>query len=615
MWFAFTKQHCHLATKVVSAKPSKSETRRTVDILFVHCPAGGETSRITSLAIFDRGESLYRTEHPLESPQPVNGHSAILANRSWEPLVDRLNKLQIEWDPSTRAIFYPRAEVEALITAEETLTNDEIDEYALRVCRDTLPDGTHVSYKRTFAILLLFRRGYDIVLFVDVRIHDAKLPLEKVTVQGNVRMRHESDVGTDLPCLRHWDTTAHRDFGEKQWSMLAPFLAKGNRRRAWFYQLSERDILPWTSKEVSVREGGYGSISKVKIYSGHHNFDGGNGFFAVKEFKPKATPTSGTDLSESFEREIEILMRFSGDVHPHLISLQAAYRQGDTYCVILPWADCDLKSLWKRSSLGDPLHKPNLVWMLGQCVGIASGLNRIHRYTSTETATDEEADASPRNNKIYGRHGDIKPENILLFRDHQNSQDLECDMEKRTVSRSFDIWSLGCVLLEFVAWYLGGWDLVSEFVTCRKTTNPLYAGWLVDDFFEIIRHEQTSLGTVYVRVKCEVHDFVHNNLHAHPKCPKPVQDLLDFVMERMLVVESRGIRKRAQCGEVDATLQAIYHAVEDSNLQTLTAQPRSKVNNLPEAVEMSPNTMARRIALHRYAELPTHTGDTRTIFP
>ncbi|KAK3304898.1 kinase-like domain-containing protein [Chaetomium strumarium] len=589
-----------------------------------------ETSHISNMTIWDRGEAQYRAEHPLESPRPANGVLATPTNESPEPLVDRLLGLRTESGQSNGAFFYPRGEVEALITADEVarvikqgrfflgdkvLTDDEIREYASRVCLDTLPDGTRVSYKRVFAILLLLRRGWNVVLFVDEHICDAQLPLKAVLVSGKVRMRHRR-ADADLPCLRNWDNLAHSDFEQKQWSMLAPFLAKPECKRAWFYQLSDKVVLPWTSKKACVREGGYGSISKVKIHASHHNFDGGNGFFAVKEFKPiKSPPTSGADLSKDFEREIEILMRFSGDVHNHLISLQAAYRHGDTYCVILPWADCDLKAFWKQDTIQEPLAKRNLAWLLSQCVGIASGLQKIHRYVTTESTTDERADVSP-HKKIYGRHGDIKPENILLFRDHENSKDLgrlvladfglsrfhseitktyftykdivstvtyrppECDMEERHVSRSFDIWSLGCVLLEFVAWYLGGWNLVTEFVTCRQTFNPLYPNWLVDDFFEIVRQERSSPGTVFVRVKCEVQNFVDNTLHAHPKCSKPIHDLLDLVMEKMLVVESKDIGKRADCTEVHTKLQNIYQKVQ---------------------------TMAK------YTEFRTHSGMTKTL--
>ncbi|KAK4237718.1 hypothetical protein C8A03DRAFT_15762 [Achaetomium macrosporum] len=634
--------------------------------------AGTEVSRITSVTIWDRGESQYRAENPLGFPEPANGdsqsatagsaHESLAA--SVKDLVKRLVKLETRPCRCNGTAFYPRRELEALITPKEVaqviaegrrrleeankrLADDEIHEYAARVCREALPGGTEVSYKRMFAILLLNRRGWEIVLFVDGLICDAELPLKAVKVGDELKMRRQSEPETDLPCLRNWDELEHRDFEEKQWRMLAPFLAKGDRRSAWFYQLSDQDVLPWTRKESSVREGGYGSISKVEIHPSHHNFERGNGVFAIKEFKPvKSPPTPGADLSKDFEREIEILMRFSGDVHPHLISLQAAYRHGDTYCVILPWAECDLKHLWKNSSLQKPLRKLNLLWMLGQCAGIASGLQNIHRYQTTETATDEKADASRRNNRIFGRHGDIKPENILLFRDRTNSQDLgrlvlsdfglsrfhseitktyftkkdilttityrppECDMDGRNVSRSFDIWSLGCVLLEFVAWYLGGWNLVQAFVERRKLKSPLY-GWPVDDFFEIVRQEKSSRETVYVRVKREVHDFINNELHAHPCCSEPVHELLDFVVNRMLVVELPGYRIRADCGEVHMKLEELYETV--SRLTKLEATPRSKVESIPEAVEMPLDSHVRQMAQSRYMELREHTGRTLSL--
>jgi hypothetical protein len=37
------------------------------------------------------------------------------------------------------------------------------------------------------------------------------------------------------------------------------------------------------------------------------------------------------------------------------------------------------------------------------------------------------------------------------------------------VSQSYDIWTLGCVLLEFIIWYLRGWEGVEGFSKERTT--------------------------------------------------------------------------------------------------------------------------------------------------
>lgn len=105
---------------------------------------------------------------------------------------------------------------------------------------------------------------------------------------------------------------------------------------------------------------------------------------------------------------------------------------------------------------------------------------------------------------IHGRHGDLKPENILWFKAHQDIDqtyfgqlkisDFGLTRYHRTrskshfeqvavsptyrppeyevatmVSPSYDIWSLGCVLLEFAGWYLLGWEEVERFSKLRTT--------------------------------------------------------------------------------------------------------------------------------------------------
>jgi serine/threonine protein kinase len=282
-----------------------------------------------------------------------------------------------------------------------------------------------------------------------------------------------------------------------------------------------------------------------------------DGTFAVKRFKTNlGTNTSslatsdGMDsasqllatLKQEFEEEIEILNKFSGNTHRHLISLLAAYQRGNDCCLLFHWANCDLKKMWEDQEPGDPLDKRNLEWVLEQCQGIANGLRQIHCHQTTEVRTGRLSNGGGLEHRIYGRHGDIKPDNILLFRskdeiephdrgtlviadfgltrfhsDHTRTyfpkrsipatptyRPPECDMENCAISRSFDIWSYGCVLLEFITWYLGGWTLVKDFVQKRQAPNVLLHNFNSDQFFEIVRSKGDSDGRVCVRVKEEV---------------------------------------------------------------------------------------------------------------
>lgn len=117
------------------------------------------------------------------------------------------------------------------------------------------------------------------------------------------------------------------------------------------------------------------------------------------------------------------------------------------------------------------------------------------------------------------RHGDLKPENILWFangaanpaigvlkiadfglasvhskRSRSNISPLgigcsptyrapEFDMPRGLLSRSYDIWALGCIYLEFITWYFTGWDGVVKFSTLREyKRNNLSAD---DPYFEV----------------------------------------------------------------------------------------------------------------------------------
>ncbi|KAH6856090.1 kinase-like domain-containing protein [Chaetomium sp. MPI-CAGE-AT-0009] len=597
-----------------------------------------EVSRMT---IGDRGDAHYVKACADGSHRPTVKTPDLPPSA---PLSDRLMTLRVTSSRPKGSKFYPKGSVEALMTAEEiesvilqgreelekagkSVTDDEIKDYARRAC---LGDDTKSSYRVIFAILVLIQRGWDIVLFIDERICDKDLPLKAVPVTGPdagscSRMRRQNGPDIPLAWLDHWTGVDHEYFEQNQWSMLAPFFARSNRRNAWLYELPEKTVLPWIMEDNAARQGGYAFVSKVKIHPSHHTFNvtKENGdMFAVKHFKGRspgksgngASDTSGKLSKEEFENEIEILNRFSGDVHPHLISLQAAFHHGDEYAVILPWAECDLAEYWQKTVPGPPLDKENLLWMLGQCRGLTDGLQQIHLYERTDSI----GDPRPWTEKVYGRHGDIKPANILVFRDQSNPQGRgklvitdfglsrfhsdaskscssnmhigatltyrspEFDLEGGVITRSSDIWSFGCVLLEFAAWYLGGWTLVTEFAEHRSVNNTRMHGYKVDQFFEMQPR---------ARVHPRVSQFVDDKLHGHPSCSESIHHLLDFVMGNMLLVDSRGENGRAKCGKVLTELNELYETVADQSYHIVASPRSSPTPVMPDAAETSPISM------------------------
>ncbi|KAI7773474.1 hypothetical protein LA080_010577 [Diaporthe eres] len=401
-------------------------------------------------------------------------------------------------------------------------------------------------------------------------------------------------------------------------------------------------------------EGGYSNVFKIDIHPDHHNLCRPNAVeqkFAVKCLLSR-------DQAE-FKREVDTLTKFSGDSHKHLVSLLATYEQFGKFYLIFPWAEADLQSFWVKYPV-PTLDYEGVVWMAEQCRGIASGLMKIHSYETwrrtnsmaaesisgpadrlkhlrnhpgrnTSMDTESERKSVSRDNhkqrhfrkQLYGRHGDIKPENILWFRDpgknadrgvlkisdfgltefstrhslcyKRNSQVAhspsyrppECDLEGAVVGPSYDIWTLGCLYLELITWQLGGTSLLQEFRRIRDSPDPLRLH-KTDTFFEVVHCEEINkLGAM---VKPKVLDFVLN-LHARPTCTEYFHEFLDFIMGQMLVVKSPNPReKNRMCiEEVHKRLSDLLQKCHDHKDYTYRSAPwpRRKGDSkaLEEAVE------------------------------
>ncbi|KXH69316.1 protein kinase [Colletotrichum salicis] len=391
--------------------------------------------------------------------------------------------------------------------------DSDIDWIAHKVC-DSSPKSR--SYRQVFAILCLIERVSSVEKFLDptAGVCDSDLPLQKVELEhkNKVDLRKREDVDKPLGCFRGWKHNSLKSFDDWQWTLRVPFLKGIRGSEAQYRKFDDRVILPLTYESDPNGDGasgGFSEVFKVKLHPRHHNFspNGADCYFALKRLR-------STDTI-AFQRELQMLRKFeSENAHEHLISLLTTWSQKGFFYFLFPWAECDLVRYWEIHK--KPEMNIDLVrWVARQTAGMAAGLARIHEYPG-------KVDGNMENAVKYGRHGDIKPENILWFR--SSEEDLgrlvisdfglgvfnskrsrsnipndsgigrtptyrppECDIEGAMISRSWDIWTLGCVYVEFVTWLLGGWELSEHFAEWRMTTSSIWGqDFKSDIYFDIV---------------------------------------------------------------------------------------------------------------------------------
>lgn len=261
--------------------------------------------------------------------------------------------------------------------------------------------------------------------------------------------------------------------------------------------------------------------------------------------------------------------------HPHLVRLLASYKYRGSYHLVFPYATENLRGYWYRRR--EPwLQAHTTRWSFEQMRGITAGLDVIHNIFHTPRplgSSLEEGYSKPLFVKTqevkFGRHGDIKPENILWMNEFEcTSKDgilqiadmglgqfhrLESRSQvnpstvagsptymppevilQQPISRAFDIWSLGCVFLEFCTWLIEGVKGLETFCDGRLALDS--TGLLLSDsFFEI--HLSEASGKREAAVKEGVLYWIQH-LCSHHRCSPGIHDLLVLIRYRLLVIDA-----------------------------------------------------------------------------
>lgn len=505
--------------------------------------------------------------------------------RPKKTLRDELCDARIEWPEGSFRYFIAVDDLNQLITADSISAELRSVEFSSNEAPKELVDKILKFAQNLFAILVCLERGDHIVEFLKEGIDDTDLPFvrsDKTAKPGHFKLCSKKTPDRPIRCMSDWDQTSINDFGRDQWLSLAPIFEYDDDIK--HYELDDNCVLPWVEDdERSDRaiESGFGSVWKIAIHPAHQRIhrtmgpkvqlliprQNWNVLMALQRFQFVALKQLHLKDEQSFKSEVEMLKILGRREHTHLVSLLATFRLKGRYYLLFPYANCNLREYWERTPLPD-FSESTVSWTLSQCKAMASALHNIHEYKATHAFSLSDASSSDANDSSsedeaprYGRHGDIKAENILWFLEeatderghlviadfgltafHKKTTRSEVNAGHITgtpsyegpefvlhskISRAIDIWSLGCLYLEFVTWLVGGWEHLKRFPDARiKQCEPE----MIDDtFFTIVNGEHRAV------VRQSVKDWMED-LHEMPRCSAFVHELLNFISEQLLVV-------------------------------------------------------------------------------
>ncbi|KAI1114937.1 kinase-like protein [Nemania sp. NC0429] len=346
------------------------------------------------------------------------------------------------------------------------------------------PNGKQQETRRVIGLLGLCSYEDNAILdLLKDGLTDEYLPFEIKEAGGKKVKTLVSKKKGVFKSFSSWNPRDVNYFYLQQWNVLAPKVIT----RGQHIDLDDSRIPLPIFDVAHIATTLTSEVYSAQLHAAHSPTSKNHHKVALKFFR-------GTKGLAPFKKEMQNLAEIHKLNHSHLIQHIATIQQGEMYCVIFDWADGgDLLSFWKRDPNVVQTRGPELFgWCFQQMLGLVEALGSLHEKNC--------------------RHGDLKPENILYFKTPVNyhpadgeygrlvitdfgisklhkeatehrkegtftkastkdyeAPEVELDKtERKARSRKYDMWSTGCIFLEFIIWLLYGQQTIDEFRGIRK---------------------------------------------------------------------------------------------------------------------------------------------------
>ncbi|QDS71508.1 hypothetical protein FKW77_004827 [Venturia effusa] len=507
----------------------------------------------------------------------------------------------------------------------------------------------------------------------------------------------------DLDAFHHfpWTSTNRDHFCEYQWRLLVPDFTMKT-----FERFEPNRILSILKRDPKPVGGGHFSqVYRAELLADHQDHvpvQNDRITVAIKEMIHLTDPPD-YNVETEWLREAEAMKEINKLEDEHITRGLAAFTQNKKYYLVFEWADGNLRDFWEENSESQ-LTESKVTEFIFQLKGLCDGLDKIHnsqkpsilrsrtglsspnlsgaedgpivpiiplKYLAASPSVPTPRDTSfaspplairpvpptdsgttlisaPSIDDSNWRHGDLKPDNILVFKKpakwigtlkladlgrakkHMHKTQFRALQQQNTEekwstrqyeppeaytasgearSRLWDIWSMGCIMFESILWLLYGNKVKLSFETETTQRTPEETMYYTPG--------DTSAGRRTATVNKLTTDCIAHMIRHDPECQSDtaIGDMLVLIRDKLLVVDLPEVGKdestcRATAKILMERMDIIYHDTKAKTTYTFKGADRANVKPPPQAPD---NTT--KIAVRHGATLAIPSDSGRLAVP